>query len=265
MNEEEAVIRGRLEKYAEGNKYLYEALLACHEKKIETYAYCVGHDPLNLPFFAIIINKESLNVIRNIIANLQDMKDISMEYVERYDIYGKLLKTEVGKGFVIRGALNNRCEMFYRISEGIRNQQEHPKTTINSEMFFRRVETFFYMDADEVELILKDGRVIGGIYSNDSDDFREYNKNIKDIKNNPIIRKISEKFTKRGKKNKDRFERLNKIYGKIQNEYTPNIKETIKQTTDDVEKEKDFLDELDEYEYKEYLELNKKENGEKDI
>ena len=228
MNRDEKV-KEKLETISEGNKYLYDALCSCYDNGINAYSCSAGHRPNKLPYFAIIINEENIDFIRSIIASLQDMKNISMEYTARLDINNKLLKNGKSRGFIIRGALNNRCEMFYKINEGIKNHHEHPNFSTRAEVFFGRVEIFSGMGEEEIEDILEHGRVVSGKYTNNSKELEEYNEQIHDLKHNPLKTKISQEFTKKGKKEKEKFEQLDKIYGIPQNEYVPSLQETLKE------------------------------------
>lgn len=225
----EDIAREKLESDSEGNKYLYDALCTCYDSGIETYGCCAGHNPKKLPYIAIVIKKKNLKTIRNIIASLQDMKDISMEYTARVGVNNQILKNGKCRGFVIRGALNNRCEMFYRINEGIKHQQEHPKTKMRAELFFRSLEIFSEMDEEELQNILEHGRLVSGEYTNISEDLKEYKEEIHNLTHHPIITNISQGLTKKGKKEKERFEQLNKIYGVLQDEYVPGLKEKLKE------------------------------------
>ena len=61
--------------WSEGNKYLYELLCLCWENEIRTFASCGGHEEeKNRPYLGMIIDNNSLPVIKSILAQVQDMQ-----------------------------------------------------------------------------------------------------------------------------------------------------------------------------------------------
>ena len=61
MNKDEKV-KEKLETISEGNKYLYNALCSCYDNGIDTYSCSAGKSPNKLPYFAIIINEENVDL-----------------------------------------------------------------------------------------------------------------------------------------------------------------------------------------------------------
>lgn len=65
--------------YSEGNKFLEKTLKECWERGIKTFASCGGHkEDYDSPYLGIIVDDTSILYIKKIIAQLQNMKNISM-------------------------------------------------------------------------------------------------------------------------------------------------------------------------------------------
>jgi len=222
LSEEE---KSELKQYSEGNNYLYEALCSCWENGIRTHACCAGHQTKNnttTPYIAILIDNNSLPSIRNIISTLQDMSDINM--------YSGIRKSEdiirpnnECRSLAIYGQGSNRCELFYKIKQGIETSENLKLTSNKAMRFYNNVEKLNTMPYDEILDDTNEGIVVGSVFTNASQTLIEYNtsKTSKFMQGIRIL--LSKVFPNMLKNNTELYSK----YKQMQDYYGPSLKKKL--------------------------------------
>ncbi len=151
--------------FSEGNKFLYDAIESCWKHGIKTFACCSGHegkedDPKTnyYPYLGIMIDETSLPYIKNIVANLQDIKDVKMgaNLIQKEENWGPDAPSHY-KGFQVSCSLPNRCEVFYKIFEALecKNMEKdllsHSDKNGNSASNFYDEIVDFYNEQNSIE------------------------------------------------------------------------------------------------------------------
>ena len=153
--------------YSEGNSFLCDALTSCWKHNIKTYACCCGHegdisnDNTNLfPYIGIVLDNNSLPYIKNIIASLQNIKDVEMSssIIRAEDSWGPDVP-DYYKAFAVHCCLSNRCEVFYKIHKAIEDISRGEVTLsyqdeigIKAEEFYNKIANFQSKQLDDEEI-----------------------------------------------------------------------------------------------------------------
>ncbi len=185
--------------FSEGNNYLFEALASCWKHGINTNACCSGHegkipneDKNLVPYLSMVLDNNSLPYVRNIIANLQGVKDVSINahFTVKEDTWGKD-EPDRYKTVVVSCCLPNRCEVFYKIHEAIESRSID-KIPLNykdqdgdlAEDFYKKVVDFLKKDFSPEEEKTYRG-IFFGNWSKELDEL--LSGNVKESKSNSIF------------------------------------------------------------------------------
>ena len=205
-------------KWSEGNKYLYELLCACWENGITTFASCGGHkNGYKIPYLGIIINNNSLPFIKSMLGQIQDMDNI----VVTFDVRGnsQLLADEELRGILFYAHNYNCCELFYKMREGIETKERGITLSPKTSRFYDMITRLNATSREELQADVNDDIIVGSTFSTKTQDFIEFEKNKKMIRNIKIIR-FFRKLLPFKKLDITRYENLQQKYGFLQREYS---------------------------------------------
>lgn len=203
--------------WSEGNKYLYELLCTCAENDITTFASCGGHDRKDsYPYLGIIINDKSLLFMKNILANVQDMENISIHTMARSNL-NSLYEDKELRAITFRAQNYNCCEMFYKMKEGIEDRSQNRMLNPKAAFFYNSILRFAKTSREDIEKILKDNIVEGSTYGTITEEFITFqNSNSMSI-SSKFLRFFRKFFS--SKKENSKSKELQEKYGFLQREY----------------------------------------------
>ena len=205
--------------WSEGNKYLYELLCACGENEISTFASCGGHeDEHSNPYLGIIINNNSMPLIKKMLEQVQDIPNISVSTMIRGVDNSQLLEDHEAKSIVFRASNFNCCELFYKMKRGIETKDR--ATTLKPEAlrFYKAIERLHNTTIEDLKKYLEENVSVGMGYSTKTPEFLEYESSKYLVKNSKFVRFIKRLLPFR-KSNNGRFEELRKKYCFLQKNY----------------------------------------------
>lgn len=206
-------------KWSEGNKYLYELLCKCWENKIRTFASCGGHEEENnRPYIGIIIDNNSLPIIKSILAQVQDMQNIAITSDARHLGNGKLLSDEELRGLVFYAHNYNCCELFYKMKKGIETKERDIALSPKVSRFYELLKELNATSREELQASINDNVIVGSAFSTPTQDFIDFENSKKMVRNSKIIR-FFRKLLPFKKLNTTRYENLQQKYGFLQREY----------------------------------------------
>jgi len=162
---------------ADNNDYLFSLLYICYSNGLRISDCSVGNKKNKInPYISFILDKDKIDVYRNIIATLEDIPNVMIN--TSYDLYSdidykdkKILKVEVFP--------HNRDEVLYKLSHifDVKNKIEKPNTIV----FFNRLYNFIVSTKVEIETQIVDGMVVCHEYNTLTKDmikYMELNENI---------------------------------------------------------------------------------------
>lgn len=206
--------------WSEGNKYLYELLCACWENEIRTFASCGGHEEeKNRPYLGMIIDNDSLPVIKNILAYVQDMQNIAITSGARHVGNGKILSDEEVRGLVFYAHNYNCCELFYKMKKGIETKESEIALSPKASRFYELLKGLNATSREELQASVNDNVIVGSTFSTPTQDFFDFENSKKMVRNSKLIRFLR-KMLPFKKANKTQYEQLQQKYGFLQREYS---------------------------------------------
>lgn len=204
--------------WSEGNKYLYELLCSCWENGITTFASCGGHENgNNSPYLGIIINNNSLPFIKSMLGQIQDMDNIVVTFDVRGN--GQLLADEELRGIAFYAHNYNCCELFYKMRKGIETKEKETKLLPKASRFYDLLTRLNETSREELQADVNDDIVVGGTFSTKTQDFIDFEKSKKMLRNSKLIR-LFRKLLPFKKLDTTRYENLQQKYGFLQREYS---------------------------------------------
>lgn len=205
-------------KWSEGNKYLYELLCSCWENGITTFASCGGHEKKNdSPYLGIIINNNSLSFIKSMLSQIQDMDNIVITFDARGN--GQLLADGELRGIVFYAHNYNCCELFYKMREGIETKERGITLSPKTRRFYDMITRFNATSREELQADVNDDIIVGSTFSTKTQDFIEFEKSKKMVRNSKLIR-LFRKLLPFKKFDTTRYKNLQQKYGYLQREYS---------------------------------------------
>ena len=206
--------------WSEGNKYLYELLCLCWENEIRTFASCGGHEEeKNRPYLGMIIDNNSLPVIKSILAQVQDMQNIAITSDARHLGNGQLLSDEEVRGLVFYAHNYNCCELFYKMKKGIETKESEIALSLKASRFYELLKRLNATSREELQASVNDNVIVGSTFSTPTQDFIDFENSRKMVRNNKIIR-FFRKLLPFKKLDTTRYENLQQKYGFLQREYS---------------------------------------------
>lgn len=201
-------------KWSEGNKYLYNLLYTCGKNEITTLASCGGHPHRYwVPYIEIKVDENSKSKIKNILAELQNMENIKIEY-------------SIGKDedkLQLYGEPYNCCELFYRINKAIQSKDNANLTNQKLKEFYEqtgKLDEFKGLQNEKSSVTVCE-------YDSQTKEYKEFLLNQKPTLNNTLAR-ILAKLNPFKKRNSEQNRRLQEKYGVLQTEYNPEEKNSTK-------------------------------------
>ena len=204
--------------WAEGNKYLYELLCSCWENGITTFASCGGHDKGNdCPYLGVIIDDNSLPFIKRILGELQDMQNITISSGVRHG--EQLLADEILRGLCFFAHNYNCCEMFYKMRKGIENNENERGLNQKANRFYDSIKILLETSREKLQEYLNEGMGTGMAFSTKTQEFIDYEKKKKMVRNSKLIR-LLRKLLPFKRFDVTEYEKLQQKYGFLQREYS---------------------------------------------
>ena len=206
--------------WSEGNKYLYELLCTCWENEIKTFASCGGHEEENnSPYLGIIIDDNSLPVIKNVLGQIQDMKNITITSDVRHYGNGQLIADDELRGVVFYAHNYNCCELFYKMRKGIETKEREITLYPKANRFYDLIKRLNTTSREELQASVNDNIVVGSTFSTKTQEFIDYENSKKMVRNSKLIR-FFRKLLSFKKANNTQYEQLQQKYGFLQREYS---------------------------------------------
>lgn len=206
--------------WSEGNKYLYDLLCACWENEIPTNASCGGHEKgEGNPYLSIIINDNSIEFMKSILGQIQDMENIEISANVRHSGDGQLYDDDTLRSVIFYAKKHNCCEMFYKMKKGIECKDKSEKLNSKAERFLSRVKRLKETSREELQEDINNNMAVGSTFSTKTQEFTEYENSKKLTKSNKITRFFRKLLSFR-KIDYGKIDLLNQKYGFLQKEYT---------------------------------------------
>lgn len=110
-----------ISEWSEGNSKLQEAISSCIQNGISTYASCKGHTMYDRPYLSMIITKDNLGKILNIINNVSDMKHIGIG-ISFFN--SEILEGRKNSVLTIYSNMLNKNKVFETIADAAKSEVE---------------------------------------------------------------------------------------------------------------------------------------------
>lgn len=169
--------------WSEGNKYLYELLYVCWENGIRTFASCGGHEQKNKnPYLGMIIDDNSLPVIKNILGQIQDMQNITISSEARHSGNGQLYADEELRELVFYAHNYNCCELFYKMRKGIETKESEIALSPKANRFYNLLNRLNATSREELQANVNDNIIVGSTFSTNTQEFTDFENSKKNGK-----------------------------------------------------------------------------------
>ena len=178
--------------WSEGNKYLFELLCSCKQNGIKTFASCGGHENgKNNPYLGIIIDNNSMPFIKSMLAQVQDMENITVNSGARHSGDGQLYKDEELKSLTFYSQKHNCCELFYKMKKGIENKDNEVELNAKASGFYSKIKKLNEMSRESLQECIDKKMSVSSALSTKTSEFIKYESSNMLVKSSAIRRFLS--------------------------------------------------------------------------